>query len=204
MGRPRGMEDAVILRAAAQVMGRVGPAGLTLAAVAGEVGLVPGTLVQRFGSKRGLLLALADWSAQEASETAERVLQSHDSALGALAALTVESMAVMATPETYANHLAFLCMDLADPQLHKRALAVHRAQTRAIEGLLSEAAGTGELRAGTDVAALARTVQAITAGAGLTWALERRGTLKQRLRHELTTVLCPHVPPRHEQKLEAT
>ncbi|MFD8888404.1 helix-turn-helix domain-containing protein [Streptomyces erythrochromogenes] len=62
MARPRGVEDAVILRAAVRVMGRVGPAGLTLAAVAGEVGLVPGTLVQRFGSKRGLLLALADRS----------------------------------------------------------------------------------------------------------------------------------------------
>ncbi|MEV4195286.1 helix-turn-helix domain-containing protein, partial [Streptomyces toxytricini] len=56
MARPRGVEDAVILRAAVDVIGRSGPGGLTLAAVAREVGLVPGTLAQRFGSKRGLLL----------------------------------------------------------------------------------------------------------------------------------------------------
>ena len=49
------MEDAAILRAAAEVIGRTGPARFTLAAVASEVGLVPATLVQRFGSKRGLL-----------------------------------------------------------------------------------------------------------------------------------------------------
>ncbi|WP_406346372.1 TetR/AcrR family transcriptional regulator [Streptomyces sp. NBC_00648] len=202
MGRPRGVEDAVILRAAAQVMGRVGPAGLTLAAVAREVGLVPATLVQRFGSKHGLLLALADRSEKDASEMAGRVRQSHDSALGALAALTVESAAAMATPESFANHLAFLCMDLGDPQLYERALAIHRTQKRAIEELLTEAAGAGELRAGTDAAALARTVQAIIAGAGLTWALEREGTLEQRLRQELDVVLSPHLLPRHSHDLE--
>ncbi|MCX4778792.1 TetR/AcrR family transcriptional regulator [Streptomyces sp. NBC_01264] len=194
MARPRGIEDAVILRATAQVMGRVGPAGLTLAAVAREVGLVPATLVQRFGSKRGLLLALADLSEKGASETAERVRGSHDSALGALVALTVESAAVMATPESFAHHLAFLCMDLGDPQLYERALAVHRTHGRVIGELLTEAVGAGELRGGTDVAALARTVQAIAAGAGLTWALEREGTLGQRLRQELDVVLAPHLP----------
>ncbi|MBC6470425.1 TetR/AcrR family transcriptional regulator [Actinomadura alba] len=202
VGRPRGVEDAVILHAAAQVMGRVGPAGLTLAAVAREVGLVPATLVQRFGSKHGLLLALADLSEKNASEMAERVRQSHDSALGTLVALTVESAAVMATPESFANHLAFLCMDLGDPQLYERALAIHRTQKRVIEELLTEAAGTGELRAGSDAAALARTVQAIIAGAGLTWALEREGTLEQRLRQELDVVLSPHLPPRESHNLE--
>ncbi|MFD5142307.1 TetR/AcrR family transcriptional regulator [Streptomyces sp. NPDC058401] len=202
MGRPRGIEDAVILRAAAQVMGRVGPAGLTLAAVAHEVGLVPGTLVQRFGSKRGLLLALADQSEKDARETAGRVRESYDSALAALAALTVESAAVMATPETFAHHLAFLCMDLADPQLYERALAIHRTHRRTIEDLLTEAADTGELRPGTDTAALARTVQVVIAGAGLTWALEREGTLEARLRQELAYALSPHLPPRDSQHLE--
>ncbi|MCX5609981.1 TetR/AcrR family transcriptional regulator [Streptomyces sp. NBC_00047] len=202
MARPRGIEDAVILRAAAEVMGQVGPGGLTLAAVAREVGLVPGTLVQRFGSKRGLLLALADRSARDASEMAGRARQSHGSALEALVALVVESAGEMGTPESFANHLAFLCMDLADPQLYERALAVHHAQKRAVEELLADAAAAGELSAGTDVAALAGTVRAITAGAGLTWALERQGTLEQRLRQELDTVLSPHVPPRRSRDLE--
>ncbi|MCA1563440.1 MAG: TetR/AcrR family transcriptional regulator, partial [Acidobacteria bacterium] len=42
--------------AAIQVMARLGPVRLTLADVAREIGLSPATLVQRFGSKRGLLL----------------------------------------------------------------------------------------------------------------------------------------------------
>lgn len=95
----------------------------------------------------------------------------------------------MDTPESCAHHLAFLCTDLTDPQLYERALAVHRARRRAIEALLTEAADAGELRAGTDAAALAGTVQAITAGAGLCWAVERRGGLAERLRRELDAVL---------------
>ncbi|MET9839143.1 helix-turn-helix domain-containing protein [Streptomyces virginiae] len=200
MARPRGIEDAVILQATARVMGRVGPTGLTLAAVAREVGLVPGTLVQRFGSKRGLLLALADRSAKEAGEAAGRVRDAGTTALDALAALTSQTLAGMDTPESFAHHLAFLCTDLTDPQLYERALAVHRAQRRAIEALLAEAADAGELRAGTDVAALAGTVQAITAGAGLSWAVERRGGLAQRLRRELDAVLLPHLPPRRHPR----
>ncbi|MCX5207858.1 TetR/AcrR family transcriptional regulator [Kitasatospora sp. NBC_00240] len=203
-GRPRGVDDVVILRAAAEVIGRVGPAGFTLAAVAGEVGLVPGTLLQRFGSKRGLLLALADRSVADADELPEKLRREHPSALGALVALTVGSTAPMATPERFANHLAFLCTDLTDPQLHERALAVHRAQGRAVEALLAEAVRAGELLPGTDVGALAGTLQAITAGAGLTWALERDGTLAERLRRELGAVLAPHVPPRHSHDLEET
>ncbi|MEU8585950.1 helix-turn-helix domain-containing protein [Streptomyces sp. NPDC048664] len=202
MGRPRGVEDAVILRATAQVMGRVGPAGLTLAAVAREVGLVPGTLVQRFGSKHGLLLALADRSAREAGELAGRVRQEHDSVLGALAALTVQSAAGMTTPRTFAHHLAFLCMDLTDPQLYEHALAVHRARREATEALLAEAVDNGELRATTPVAPLARTLQAVTAGAGLTWALERDGPLEQRLRQEFDAALAPHLPHPDETPLE--
>ncbi|MGV9567322.1 TetR/AcrR family transcriptional regulator [Streptomyces sp. NPDC003480] len=201
-GRPRGVEDAVILRAAADVIGRVGPVGLTLAAVAREVGLVPGTLVQRFGSKRGLLLALAEQSAKDADALPGRLREEHESPLGALAALIMEPMASMATPETFANHLAFFCIDLTDPQFRQHALTIHQAQGRAIEALLAESMLAGELRAGTDVAVLARSVQAITSGAGLMWALDRQGTLAQRLRQELDNVLSPHLPPRRSHDLE--
>ncbi|MFF3086080.1 TetR/AcrR family transcriptional regulator [Streptomyces nojiriensis] len=192
-GRPRGVADEAILRAAAEVMGRVGPAGLTLAAVAREVGLVPGTLVQRFGSKRGLILALADQSVRDTDALPDRIRGEHGSALEALAALLAEWMAPMVSPEAFANHLAFLCMDLTDPELRERALAVHEAQRRAVGTLLTQALSTGELRATTDVEALTATVQAVTSGAGLVWALDREGTLVRRVRHGLDAVLAPHI-----------
>lgn len=202
MSRPRGVSDAAILHAAAEVIGRTGPSGLTLAAVAEEVGLVPGTVLQRFGSKHGLLVAMARQSAVDAQALRERVREEHGSPLAAIMAFTAEWMAPMATPERFANHLAFLCMDLADPQLHEHALAVHKAQGRAIETLLAEAASKGELRAGTDTAALAGSVQAIIAGAGLTWALDRQGALPQRLQREISSLLALHGPSGDSSSLE--
>lgn len=196
-GRPRGVDDAAILRATADVVGRVGPAGLTLAAVAREVGVVPGTLMQRFGSKRGLLLALAERAAESAEADArtspERLRREHGSALAALTALLVESTEPMTTPQTYANHLAFLSLDLGEPDFHAHALTVHRAERRAVEELLTAAVAAGELRAGTDVLPLARSVQAMSSGAGLVWALDREGTLAWRMRQEIDEVLARHV-----------
>ncbi|MEV0774465.1 TetR/AcrR family transcriptional regulator [Streptomyces sp. NPDC050433] len=205
-GRPRGVDDAAILRATADVVGRVGPAGLTLAAVAREVGVVPGTLMQRFGSKRGLLLALAERAAQSAEAGArtapERLRRAHGSALAALTVLLVESMEPMTTPQTYANHLAFLCLDLSEPDFHAHALTVHRAERRAVEELLTAAVAAGELRAGTDVRPLARSVQAMSAGAGLVWALDREGTLEQRMRQEIDEVLARHMERRVEKRVD--
>ncbi|MFF3787073.1 TetR family transcriptional regulator C-terminal domain-containing protein [Streptomyces sp. NPDC001933] len=93
-------------------------------------------------------------------------------------------------------------LDLTDPQLYEHALAVHQAQGRAIEELLIAAVSSGELRAGTDTAALAGAVQAIIAGAGLTWALDRQGMLPQRLRREINTLVSPHIPPSESSDLE--
>ena len=56
MARPRLISDDTILDATRQVLAELGPAKLTLAAVGSRVGLAPSTLMQRFGSKRGLLL----------------------------------------------------------------------------------------------------------------------------------------------------
>ena len=108
----------------------------------------------------------------------------------------------MATPETFANHLAFLCIDLTDPEFRPHALAIHQAQGRAIEALLTESLQAGELRPGTDVVALVGSVQAVAAGAGLVWALDRQGSLGQRLRQALDSVLSPHLRPLGHGDLE--
>ena len=58
MGRRKVTPDADVLTATMRVVNRVGPGRLTLADVAAEAGLAPATLLQRFGSKRGLIDAV--------------------------------------------------------------------------------------------------------------------------------------------------
>ena len=69
-GRRRKVTDDEIFAAAQRAMGRRGPHELTLADIAGEAGITPGLLVQRFGSKRGLFVALSERFAGSAARSA--------------------------------------------------------------------------------------------------------------------------------------
>ncbi len=55
--RPRSASNDDILDGVMRAIATVGPARLALTDVAEETGLAPATLIQRFGSKRGMLLA---------------------------------------------------------------------------------------------------------------------------------------------------
>src|SRR5688500_6765014 len=62
--RPRKVDDLAIFAAMQRAMQRLGPSELTLEAIADEAGLTASALVQRFGSKRGLMIALARHAAE--------------------------------------------------------------------------------------------------------------------------------------------
>jgi hypothetical protein len=130
--------------------------------------------VQRFGSKRGLLLAFASTGAGGMGEEFDRIRKKQRSAVAAVYALA-DCMAGMAvTPETLSNSLAFLQMDLVDPEFHKHALAHSRATHVEMTRLLDEAVAAGELKP-CDTRRLARAVQALMGGSLLQWAIERDG-----------------------------
>jgi AcrR family transcriptional regulator len=61
--RRRKAEDTDVFTAKVWVLLRVGPAELTLGAIAAEAGVTAGALVQRFGSKRLLWRAHARYAA---------------------------------------------------------------------------------------------------------------------------------------------
>jgi AcrR family transcriptional regulator len=192
--RPRETTDEAILAATARAIARHGPARLTLAHVAAEVSVAPATLMQRFGSKRGLLLALARLGSSSSGLEYAAIRAVHPSALAALFAVA-DCMARMApTPEELANHLAFLQTDLTDPDFHQLALEQSRASRREIRALLDEAVKAGDLVAA-DTERLARAVQVVLGGGLLSWAIEREGTAAEWLRYDLETLLGPYRRP---------
>src|SRR5262245_61149963 len=142
--RPRATSDDAIIGAAARAVSRVGPARLTLAHVAAELGIAPATIVQRFGSKRGLLLALARLGTSAGAECAA-LRAAHVSPLAALDAITTCYARMVSTPEELANHLAFLHIDLTDPEFHRLALDNARDVSAEIRAALDAAVAAREL-----------------------------------------------------------
>ncbi len=193
MPRPKTVEDTAVLDAAVRVIARAGPGGLTFATVAKEVDLSPATLIQRFESKRGLLLAIARRGAEDAGASLRGAARRHRSPLRALTAGLIDMSSGVASPEAMANQLAFLQIDLSDPDFHELALAHTTAVREEIEALLESALAAGEL-ATEDTARLAQAVQTTYNGALITWGIYRRGRLATWLRRELETLLAPHRP----------
>jgi len=189
--RPRLKPDSEIIAGTVRAIERYGPVRLTLAHVGKEVGMAPATLLQRFGSKRGLLLAAAKTGAASVRDEFARIRQEHTSALSALEGVA-RCMAQMArTPESLSNSLAFLQIDLADPEFHKFALA-HAKQFRAeIRKLLDEAVRVGELRE-CSTARLANAVQSLIGGSMLNWAIHRHGKAQTWIASDLQTLLLPY------------
>jgi AcrR family transcriptional regulator len=195
--RPRTVSDDDLLAATARAVARYGPARLTLAHVAAEAGLAPATLVQRFGSKRGLLLALARQGSAATSQEYAALRERNPSPLAALYAVA-DCMAGMApSPEELANHLAFLHIDLTDPDFHRLALAQSQAARAEIQSFLDDAVKAKELAA-CDTARLARAVQVTLGGGLIAWAIERQGTAAEWLREDLHTLLEPYLRRRRD------
>jgi AcrR family transcriptional regulator len=191
IGRPRTVSDEAILAAAAQAIARHGPARLTLAHVADEVGLAPATLLQRFGSKRGLLLAVANSGTEVLEPTFAKARGRHASPLATLHAALADMIAGIDSPATLGNQLAFLQMDLTDPDLRDNAIRHSRELRAQIQRLLDEAIAAGELAAG-DSARLAQAVYTTYNGALLTWAIDGQGTLADWLQGDVNEVLRPY------------
>jgi AcrR family transcriptional regulator len=197
--RPRETTDEEILAATHRVVSRLGP-NLTLADVARDAGVSPATLMQRFGSKRGLLLAFAASGAHGLGDEFARIRQKRRSPLAAVYDVAQCVAAMADTPETLSNSLAFLQMDLFDPDFHKHALAHSRGMIAGIKALLDEAVEARELER-CDTMRLARAVQGLIGGSLLQWAIDRDGKAPDRLREDLDSLLKPrHCPPRDRRR----
>jgi len=193
--RPRQTSDDQLLAATARVMRRRSPTQLTLADVAREAGVVPATLIQRFGTKRGLLLTLCRSAPSAVPQQFAAARAKYKSALKALIELYVECTAFAPTPEAMANGLAYLQIDLTDPDFHAITLAQFRALRQETQKLLDESVAAGELRP-CDTAQLARLIQHLNGGAMLSWAVYRQGSVAAWVRRDLEALLADYVVER--------
>jgi AcrR family transcriptional regulator len=190
--RRRKAEDEDVFSALVRVMLRRGPAELTLREIAREAGITAGALVQRFGSKRGMLLAHARYAAATGDAGLPVSTPRTSSPLGILRTAAAMYASLAASPRAAVRNLDYLVNDLSDPVLRRHLLRMSRTARVWYEQMLTEAIAAGELRDATDVRALARLIEATLRGSFLSWALYREGPAVDWLREDLDGVLEPY------------
>ncbi len=191
--RPRKVSDEDVFAAAHRALSRLAPHQLRLADIAGEAGLTAGALVQRFGSKRELLVALmggaTDWPKQFLADLRRK----HASPLAALRAWGDCYAQMGETPAALAHNLAWLQYDLTEPEMRRHLVRQATVTRAAFRSLLLAAVRAGELKPGTDIKRLARTVEVTFSGSLMAWAFYQEGLLKDFMRDDLDAVLRPYL-----------
>ncbi len=194
--RPQKASDDEVFAAAQRAMERLAPSALTLADIAEEAGVTAGALVHRFGSKRELLLALANRFGGSAKEMMDSLRAEHQSPLAVVRAYA-ECMAHLAkSPDALARNLAYLQIDLIDPDFRKPLVTNAKGTRKELEALVREAIDARELRKGTDARSLALTIETVVSGGLLTWAVHREGSAAAWMRARIDAVLAPYLGPR--------
>lgn len=191
--RPRKATDDEVFAAAYRAMNRLGPGELTLAEIAKETGLTAGALVQRFGSKRGLLLRLAERFADSAGQLIGGLRAQHPSPLSAIRAYGECMSQLASSPAAFERSLAYLQIDLTDSEFRRHLVTQAKATRAGLQTLIEAAVEEGELKRGTDAPALARVVEAMVSGAMMTWAFYRKGSARQWISQHVDAVLAPYL-----------
>lgn len=149
VARTRTLSDEQILHLIAHALGDADNAW-TLAAAAAAAGLHPATLIKRFGSRRGLLIALSRrWV--DSIPTAPTTEDAHRELLTWIESLSTSDT----TGDQMLTRLDMLVEDLRDPELR---VLLHHGWQRNIDyltALIDRAKRDGRMRAGTSPATVA-------------------------------------------------
>jgi AcrR family transcriptional regulator len=168
MARRKTISDEAVLDAAAKVMFAKGPTEFTLADIARAAGIAPATLVQRFGDKRGLVVAAmtrenegfaAELAALPPGRSAQAVIQLFRRLFPDVGEFT----------GYFADQLLWLRQDMADPDLNRLARARFQRLRAAIAARLPPLAIPAD--------EAARLIEGQWQGALLQWGIEHDGRL---------------------------
>lgn len=178
MPRPKTLSDASVLAAAYRLIHEEGPEGLTFARLSRLCGLSSATLVQRFGSKAGLVQAtlLHAWDGldDKTARAAAMAPPTPAGAVGLLVALSRDYGGI----EAYAEGLLVLREDLRDPVLRARGARWKVVLTRALDACFAGVEGAPE--------GIGLLMAAHWQGSLLWWGFEPDGPVEDHIATSLT------------------
>ncbi len=187
MARPRAIQDDRLLSAAAEVLAEVGPASFTLERAARRAGVSAATYIKRFGSRKGVFLALNRQWVASIGPALDDAVRGRTGA-NRLRAAAMWGVADMDVAEHAANMLATFALDLTDADLqgmldegwalvHRRLVAV----TREVADELPHAPPAEQV---------ARMLFAVVEGNRIAWCVRPKGSLEKRVRRQLDALFA--------------
>ncbi|MGB3328315.1 MAG: TetR/AcrR family transcriptional regulator [Thermomicrobiales bacterium] len=192
-GRPRTVSDRDLIDAFLRVHLDGDPARWTLADVARDAGVVPATIVQRFGSKRGLMeralqQGLADLEIGVAAAV-ERAPDDWRAGLdGVIAVLVPQDL----SPRQMANSIAQLYVELSDPGLRPWVERHMTVAAAAFETVLAWGGRGGDLRDAPGIA-LGEVATTAWSGAVVRFAITGSGSSRAWVTRAVEEVLAPYL-----------
>lgn len=179
MGRRKSKSDDAVLAAAERVMMQYGPVRFTLALAAEAAELSPATLMQRFGDKRGLILAVLQRSndlfvAANSHENGPRNMQ-------AVLDLLCGWVVGFEGGKNFSEQMQWLAEDTRNVDFQRIAQARFRLMRAAIELKLPETVLPRQ--------EAARLIEAQWHGILVRWGIDREGDLTHSLRTQLEPLL---------------
>lgn len=199
--RARKASDEAVFAATQRVMLRLGPGELSLAEIAAEAGVTSAALVQRYGSRRELLLAVLARYADETRAMLDGIRSGRRSPLAALDHYAACMAAMGESPAALAHHLSYLQLDLTDPGFQRHMRRSAQITRDVLTEWLDEAVAEGALRRDVNTRGLARLVELTISGSLLTWAVYQEGSAAAWMRRDLRALLEPYraTTPRQQQ-----
>jgi AcrR family transcriptional regulator len=195
-GRPRQFSDEDAFHATTRVLHQHGATGLTLAAVARELGCTGQALNARFGSRTDLLIAYAAWASDQQMERFATVREAHASPLQALRARFMLPMAgredELADGGAQRQMLTLAAEAAGDPRLGEAWAASGQRFRAAMSELISEAIDAGEIIE-TDPDQLTWTLFAALVGLAVIWEPRPDASLVDAVITMVDQILAPYL-----------
>lgn len=198
IGRPRTFSDEAIYAATASVLARMGNEHLTLSHIADEVGCSPPALVQRFGSKRSLLMNYVSWTTGQIRQRFAEVAASDVTPLEKIKELAAFPRSMrpyeIAEPEGLPTavfmHLAAWNDESFKPLVEERIELLENE----FHALLTQATDAGQL-AGCDEREMARTLVTAFSGISLQAISVAKEPVEVRGSRLVDFLLSPYIRP---------
>lgn len=184
MPRHKTVSDRIVIDQALEVLAERGLEGFTFAAVAAEAGLAPATLVQRFGSKEGMLERALERAHERLEEEMRRPFGRSRPREGLITWL-VALAHPLRTRALMAGHLQLLQKDLRDNRLRARA----RRQSEMMQERIGQHLAAWSETSPDETLPDAQTVEAHWHGLIIQWGLAGDGSLDDWLRDGLGALL---------------